>query len=157
MDAELINPFVTSTINVIQTMAQFQVTPGKPYVKTDNLSSGVVSGIIGLAGDKYAGNMVVSFDEGSVLSIVSKMLMEEFKEVSNDVVDAVGEMTNMICGGAKGLLAEKGMKFDMATPVMVKGEKMRLTQLGGAPVLVVPFEIETGKFVVEASLTPVKR
>ena len=157
MDASLINPFITSTVNVIQTMAAFPVTTGKPFLKKDNLSAGIITGIIGLAGDKYAGNMVLSFDKPSVLSIVSKMLMEEFKDISHDVIDAVGEMTNMICGGAKAELGNAGLKFDMATPVMIVGEKMQLTQIGAAPVIVVPFQISTGHFVIEANLAPTQK
>lgn len=156
MKAELINPFIESTLNVLSTMAQTQASAGAPFVKSDKKTSGIVSGIVGMAGSNIEGNLVISFDEKSILSIVSKMLMEQFTEINNDVVDAVGEITNMIMGGTKKLLSEKGHQFEMAIPVMIKGVGIELTQLGSAPVICVPFTTEVGKFVIEANLAPKK-
>lgn len=154
MKAELINPFIDSTMNVLSTMAQVKPVPGKPYLKQDNRSWGVVTGIIGLAGAEMVGNMMVSFEEKCILHIVSQMLMEKYTEVNDEVIDAVGEITNMITGGVKKGLLDHGLKFDLAIPVMIKGENVELTQLTKAPIIVVPFDTEQGKFVVEANLAP---
>jgi chemotaxis protein CheX len=153
MDVNLINPFLISAIKVVETMAFMKVTPGKPSIKDHNKTFGVVTGLIGLAGDGAAGNMVLSFDEGSILGIVSKMLGEEFKTVNKDVVDAVGELTNMISGGAKSELAEMGFSIRMATPVMIVGKDIELSQLTKKPVLTIPLTVDTGVFVIEAKLS----
>ena len=79
MKVDYIKPFLEAAKTVIETMAFTPVTAGKPALKQDNLTWGVVSGVIGLASAKLKGNMVLSFDEGSILGIVSKMLGEEFK------------------------------------------------------------------------------
>lgn len=152
MKAELINPFINSASNVLKTMAQLNPVPGKPYVKTDKLTWGVVTGLIGLAGDRATGNMVISFDEGCILKVVSNMLMEDFNEMTEDVLDAVGEITNMISGGAKKELSEHGYSFDMAIPVIVRGQNVEITQITKSPIVVIPFDTEAGKFVVEANL-----
>ncbi len=152
MDAKLINPFINATTNVIGTMAQLEPRPGKPAVKMNKLSWGDISGIIGLTGEKATGNMVVSFEEKCILRIVSNMLMEEFTEITDDVVDAVGEITNMISGGAKKELEELGYTFEMAIPVIMKGKNMEITQITKAPIIVIPFETTAGTFVVEANL-----
>ncbi len=153
MDVKLINPFLNSTINVIQTMASMPVTSGKPGLKDNNRSFGIVTGLIGLAGDNAAGNLVISFDEGSILGIVSNMLGEKFTEVNRDVIDAVGELTNVICGGAKSELANLGYSIRMATPVMLVGKDIELSQLTKHPVLMIPMKVSTGDFVVEAKLS----
>lgn len=152
MKADYINPFINSTINVLKTMAFTDPQPGKPGVKTNKLTWGSVTGIIGMAGEGVAGNMVLSFDQPSILGIVTKMLGEEFKEVNKDVVDAVGELTNMISGGAKNELYEYGFRFHMATPIMIVGKDMELTQLTKAPTITIPFKTPEGEFVVEANL-----
>lgn len=152
MQAELINPFIKATINVLGIMGQTVAEPGKPTVKNDCLSWGTVTGIIGMAGDDVTGNMMISFDEPSILSIVSLMLMEEFKEINKDVVDAVGEITNMICGGTKSILSEQGMVINMASPLVVVGKNVELTQLTKTPVVLIPFTTPAGQFVVEAHL-----
>lgn len=152
MDAALINPFINSTLNVIKTMAFTDVKPGAPYIKTGNKTYGVVTGIIGLASEKYSGNMILSFDEGAILGIVSGMLGETFTEVNQDVVDAVGELTNMISGGAKAVLSQEGYVFNMATPAMIVGKDIEISQLTSSPIVAVPFTTSSGSFVVEAGL-----
>jgi chemotaxis protein CheX len=157
MDANLINPFIESTQKVLSTMAQTESKPDKPYLKTNLLTWGAVTGIIGMAGDEYSGNLLISFDEPCILDIVSKMLMEQFTQLTPDVIDAVGEITNMITGGTKNLLSEQGMKFEMATPLVMSGSNIELKQLSPASVLVIPFETSAGKFVVEANLAKRKK
>ena len=152
MELEFVNPFVLSTVNVLRTMAATELKVGNIVTKQGRLTEGVVTGIIGLASEKVSGNMVLSFDKASILGIVTRMLMEEFKEINNDVVDAVGELTNMICGGAKAELSKKGYLFDMAIPVMVMGENVEVKQLSEAPTTLIPFYTQDGKFVVEANL-----
>ena len=153
MRVEFINPFLEAAKSVIETMAFTPVTAGSPSVKHNNLTWGVVSGVIGLASAQLKGNMVLGFDEPSILGIVSKMLGEEFQSIGPDVVDAVGELTNMISGVAKSSLSEKGFSFDMASPVMIVGKDVAIIQLTKAPVIVVPFETDKGKFVIEANLS----
>lgn len=152
MDIEFVNPFVSATVNVVRTMAATDLKVGKIQTKESKLTDGVVTGIIGLASEKASGNMVLSFDQPSILGIVKRMLMEEFTEINADVVDAVGELTNMICGGAKADLSQKGYIFDMAIPVMIVGKNVEVKQLSEAPTIVIPFYTQDGKFVVEANL-----
>ena len=106
-----------------------------------------------MAGEDVTGNMMISFDEPSILSIVSLMLMEEFIEINKDVVDAVGEITNMICGATKSLLSEQGITINMASPLVVVGKNMELTQRTKTPVVIIPFTTPTGKFAIEAHLS----
>lgn len=152
MDANIINPFVASTVNVIKTMAFTEPVSGAPRVKMDRLTWGDVTGIIGLAGEGMAGNMVLSFSAPSILGIVSKMLGEQFTELNKDVVDAVGELTNMISGGAKAELYEYGYRFHMATPMIIVGKNVELSQLSKVPIIQIPFTTPEGEFVCEANL-----
>jgi chemotaxis protein CheX len=110
-----------------------------------------------MASQDLAGNLIISFDKESISGIVSGMLGEEVSGITPDVVDAVGELTNMICGGAKAILGERGYKFDMATPVMLVGENLELCQFSKSPVITIPFKVDCGEFVVEANLYPKTR
>ncbi len=152
MKVEFINPFLNATVSVIQTMAQTPVTAGTPALKDGHDSFGEISGIIGLAGEGVSGCMVISFQTEAILPIVSKMLFEEITELNDDITDAVGEITNMISGGAKPELAEVGVCLEMATPITVLGKGIQIRQLSKAPVIQIPFTTAEGKFVVEAAL-----
>lgn len=153
MKIEYLNPFLTATQNVLATMAQTKATALKPRLKDDLGTFGEVSGIIGMASENVVGSMVVSFSSACILDIVAKMLMEDPKpEVDQEVVDAVGEITNIICGGAKANLAKMGLVFDLATPTMIKGRGVEIRYPMSAPIVVIPFKTDKGEFVLEASL-----
>jgi len=153
MKAEFLNPFMHATKNVLETMAQVPATASKPKLKEGNSTYGEVTGIIGMASDAVEGIMVISFTKPCILQIVAKMLMEEPKSaIDDDVVDAVGELTNIICGGAKAELAKLGLNFSLATPTMVTGKGVDVKYHSHAPIIVVPFKTEFGDFVLEANL-----
>lgn len=152
MDAKLINPFIDSAINVLSTMCSVNPVPGKISIKSEKKTWGDVTGIIGLAGETVMGNMMLSFNKSGVLHIVSKMLMDNFTEINQEVTDAVGELTNMITGGAKKELSELGMATEMAIPIVVAGKGVEITQLASSPIISVPFSFPEGAFVIEANL-----
>jgi chemotaxis protein CheX len=154
MKAEYINPFLSSTKNVLETMCQTAVTANKPYLKEDTYSYGDISGIVGMASETVTGCMVLSFSESCILQIVAKMLYEDPKEkIDEEIIDAVGELTNMICGGARAQLAKLNSKFDLATPTMIKGKGVEISYFSEAPTIVIPFSTDNGPFVVEANLS----
>lgn len=150
MKSELIRPFLESTLNVLKTMAFIDAKPGKPFIKTGPEPSGDVTGVIGLAGEKESASMALVFPSATILEIVSSMLGEEFPEVTGDVLDCVGELTNMISGGARASLAKIGMKFEMAIPTMIQGHHHIVEHKTSGPVICIPFTIKTGTFHIEA-------
>jgi len=149
MNAEFINPFIAALLNVLQTMAQTELVPGKPKKKNDNQAGGDISGLIGMVGDNIQGSMSISFDKGLVLEIMHKMLGEKSENIDSDVQDMVGEITNMICGGAKNELGQKGFDFGMATPVVVSGTNHTIKHQVNGKKMVMPFSHESGMLYLE--------
>jgi len=153
MKAEFINPFLHATQNVLGTMAQTKAAAKKPHLKDGVNTYGEVTGIIGMTSEKITGIMIVSFSETCILRLVATMLMEEARtEIDDEIIDAVGELTNMICGNAKAELAKLNHKFDLATPTMVVGKGVEISYHSDAPTIVIPFDTEAGPFVLEANL-----
>lgn len=149
MNAELINPFLEAITNVLRTMAQLEPKPGRPLIKTDDVAHGDVTGLIGMAGEQARGSLAVTFSEAAILDITKRMLGEESKEIDSSVTDLVGEITNMVTGGAKRILADKGYHFDLAIPAVVSGKNHRIIHKSKGPKIVVPFTTDAGKFFVE--------
>ncbi len=81
-----------------------------------------MSGLIGMIGPQTKGSFSVTFEESLALEIMFRMLGEKPKSINEEVTDMVGEITNMVTGGAKRILGEKGYEFSMATPVVVSGK-----------------------------------
>ncbi len=148
MDVKLINPFINATINVLETMAFIRVTAGKPYVKTDNVAVGDVSGVLGLTGVAN-GTIAVTFEEKCILTIVSNMFGETMTELNNEIGDAVGELTNMISGQARRELEQIGKVFKAAIPSVVTGRDHSIIHYSDGPKIAIPFSTESGEFTIE--------
>lgn len=151
MNVEFVNPFLSSLVNVLGTMANTTVTPGQPKIKKDEIARGDVSGLIGMVGSKVKGSFSITFEESLALEIMFRMLGERPKGINNDVTDMVGEITNMVTGGAKRILGEKGYEFTMATPVVVSGKGHTITHKSEGPKILMPFDSEFGKVHIEVS------
>ena len=149
MNVEFINPFLDSMLNVLSTMAKIKAKPGILSVKTNDAALGDVTGIMGMTGNQAKGTLAITFTESVILEITKRMLKEEVIEVDETVTDMVGELTNMVTGGAKKVLSENGYKFDMALPSVVSGKNHIVRHKTKAPVIVVPFSTEAGEFFVE--------
>jgi chemotaxis protein CheX len=148
MDVRFINPFLNGTVSVLKTMAFVEPRPGKPFLKKDSIAKGDITGIIGLTGS-VRGSLALSFSEGSILKIVSNMLGEEIKSINADIKDAVGEITNMICGSARKELETLGFNSTAAIPTVVSGKGHSITHVLGGPSIIIPFETADGPFVVD--------
>ena len=155
MDVRFINPFLEATIDVLKTMAFVEPSPGKPYLKKDDLAKGDVSGIIGFTG-AATGSMALSFSEGCILKIVSNMLGEEIKEINGDIKDAVGEITNMVSGAARKKVESLGLSISAAIPTVVAGKGHSVSHIMGGPSIIIPFETEQGPFVVDVCMGDIK-
>ena len=151
MKAEFITPFVTSTRDVLEVMTSTECEHSRPELKTEEKSWGHVTGVININSDQMKGVMMLSFEESCILSIVARMLGEECVEINDTVIDAVSELTNMICGGAKRHLNQLGHQFDLAVPDVIVGKNKELPHAGGSCISL-PFVTDNGSFVVEANL-----
>lgn len=149
MNVNFINPFLESLLNVISTMANMQLTPGKPRIKTDNLAKGDVSGLIGMVGPQTKGSLSITFEQGLILEIMQNMLGENPGEINDDITDLVGEITNMVTGGAKNILGDKGYEFEMATPVVVSGLGHRISHKANGKKIIMPFASPHGTAYIE--------
>ncbi|WP_113908052.1 chemotaxis protein CheX [Aliidiomarina celeris] len=149
MNVEFVNPFLSSLQNVLSMMAQVELTPGKAQLKKDDKARGDVSGLIGMVGPQTKGSFSISFEEGLAIEIMYKMLGEKPSEINDDVIDMVGEITNMVTGGAKRILGEKGFDFEMASPIVVSGFNHTIKHRAEGPKLIMPFTHAAGKAYLE--------
>ena len=149
MKTEFVNPFLESIINVLATMANTEAKPDKPFLKSEKSAKGDVTGIIGLTGEKAKGSLAITFTEPAILYIASQMLGETVLRVDASVADCVGEITNMVTGGAKKILSERGYTFDMAIPSTIIGENHSIIHKTSGRIICIPFETLAGSFFVE--------
>jgi chemotaxis protein CheX len=94
----------------------------EPDTERSEHFDGVLS-LIGLAG-AVIGNGALVCSAGVACDLSSRLLMSEFSAVDEEVLDAVGEITNMIVGGFKHLLEPYAGQLQMSIPTVVFGKNI---------------------------------
>jgi chemotaxis protein CheX len=151
MDVNYINPFLEGTLDVLKKMAFITAEPGKPYIKKSSVSAGDVSGIIGITGDA-TGSLALSFTESCICEIVNTMLGENHASINSEIIDAVGELTNMISGSARNLMEKQGIKAFAAIPTVVHGKNHTINAIYNVPSIIIPFSTLSGPFFVDVCI-----
>jgi len=149
MNVEFINPFINALINVIDVMGHTELTYEKPRIKKNDAAMGDVSGLIGMVGSKTKGSLSITFEKSLALRIMQRMVGEKLEEIDEEIIDMVGEITNMVSGGAKKELSKKGYEFDMATPMVVSGTNHTIDHIHEGHVIIIPFGSDSGKAFIE--------
>jgi chemotaxis protein CheX len=93
MNVKYINPFIIATQSVFKAMLGIDVNLSKPILKNEKKTSGDVTGIMGLVGDRK-GTITISFREKGAMFVYQTLIGDECSSVTPDVVDAIGELTN---------------------------------------------------------------
>ncbi len=141
-------PFVNSVKNVFKKMVKVDTVIGEPREKSVDEPSHDVSAIIGMSGD-VIGTVVVSFDQEAAIKLVEAFASEKVDPASPDFADAIGELANMIAGGAK---KDLGVMVDITVPSVVIGKGHHIARLKNAACLVIPCSTPAGTFSIEVSL-----
>lgn len=126
VDVQLLNPFLMATLECFQVMGGFSPTRKSLFVKTSPLMHGDIASVIGMT-NGVTGSCVVSFPESLARKIVATMMMDEPDKLTKDMIlDGIGEVANMVGGGAKRKLAGTGWRFDISTPTVLYGKPIQL-------------------------------
>lgn len=150
MRVEYINPFVSSLGNAFSTMLGCDVQRQAIQLKSGHRPSFPISGIIGLSGNA-AGMVVISLSEAVALKAASAMLMTDITELNDDVIDAVGELANMVAGAAKAELEE--LRISISLPSVITGEHHEVRFPSNVRPICVLFNCPWGPLALEVGLT----
>ncbi len=149
MRIEFINPFVKATLDVFHTMLGCALTRGPLSVKHEHTPAYEVSGIIGLSG-ACRGMIVVSVGRDTAIAAAEVMLGLRPEGLDADVMDAIGELTNMIAGAAKTQLEEH--RLTIGLPMVICGKAQAIAFPSQATPIIIPFESQLGPVCVQVGL-----
>lgn len=149
MDASFIKPFIASIQNVFSTMLQLPVTVKEPSLKTSPSNQADVSGIIGMSGD-VTGSVVLSFPRTTAERVVALFTGTTLSAEQPDFADAVGELVNMVSGGAKAMFS--GKKVSISCPSVVVGSGHTVARQSDAPTVVIPCVTDCGELYIEITI-----
>jgi len=149
--AEYVNPFISSTINVFETMTGLSPSKGDLYIKSDQNLHYDVSAVIGIVGD-VVGYVSVSLPDTLAMKVASIFLMEDKEEIDTDVGDAIGELINMIAGSTKKMFTDKGKKFSISVSNVITGKGHTIQRPTHIICVGVKFTLDDQSFVIEIAL-----
>ena len=104
-----------------------------------------------MVGKKATASIAFTFTEAAILHIARKMLPGEITTIDGVVIDLTGELANMVLGGAKSDLEERGFLFQLSLPTIIVGTDYLIAHRTKAPIIMLPFSMPEGDFFVEAS------
>lgn len=139
---------------VFSTMLGLELTAGEAYRRSSKPepADGVVA-LIGLTG-KWVGTGSISCTGEFACAISGQLVASEFASIDQEVLDAMGEITNMIVGSFKNALEPEVGPLSMSIPVVVFGHNFTAASIHSADWVVVPFTSGNERMIVKVCLAP---
>ncbi len=148
LTTEAANPFISATKQTFLTMLQCTPTRNSLCFKTDHSGRPPfeVSAMISVTGSAD-GLITLSMPTRTSLNILKRMLHVEVESITEEVIDAVGEIANIIAGSAKVQMDQLNLSIDI--PSVVVGRNRVIRYPGTSTPLAAGFISEMGEFVLE--------
>ena len=150
IEIDYINPVIMGLEDAFNTMLNCKIERIGLGLSENNQALHPVSGIIGISG-KAVGTIVLSMTQQVAIKAASTMLMTELEKVDDDVLDAVGELTNMVCGAAKAKLEQ--FHLQMSLPNVISGTSCMLHFPQNSHPLNIPFRCDWGQLALQVGFT----
>ncbi len=149
MKVEYINPFILAAKNAFGTMLGCELERSDLFASRDTQPTNDVTGIIGLTG-KAKGCVALSMSRELALRATETMAMSQPNGIDEEVVDVVGELANMVAGGAKAQLEAYEMRISL--PTVIVGRTAAIQFPSETPSLCICFTSEWGPLTVQVGL-----
>jgi chemotaxis protein CheX len=112
--------------------------------------TGVIA-VVGLAGD-WIGSGGFYCSEDVARKIAAQLLMADFPTVDREVIDAMGEVANIIIGNVKNDLEQALGRLQLSVPTVIHGSNLNTSSGKNQNWTVVDFSGGIGTFSVRLSL-----
>lgn len=149
MNAVHINAVCRAAKTILNNHLGVEVTPAKPTVGVDAVSSNDVSVVLGVSGE-LTGQIICSVDRGTAKKIVGSMMGGmEVTELDDLGWSAIQEFGNWVAGSTATELSKESCIIDVTPPVVNEGSsKFRTSKT----FITVPMDTAIGKLAVHISL-----
>ena len=127
------------TGEVLSTMLNLDAAQDAVYGEMQHGKSDGVVSFVGLAGPELAGTGSLHCSSRSACHLAARLLMSDFDSVNDEVLDAIGELTNMIVGSFKNEIEQHIGPTGLSIPTVIYGRNFSTRSLGREDWMVVPF------------------
>jgi chemotaxis protein CheX len=139
-----IQPFVDVCKSVFKDFVGTDLAEERPYfADTSEVTEWDISAVIGLTGEAR-GAVVISMKKDLAIKLTGMLTGAEHQAVDDDVIDAIGEIVNIIAGNVKKNL-EEAFRLVISLPTIVQGTEHSIKWPGGQTrIICIPFHIFEG-------------
>ena len=117
-----VEPFVEVTVNTFKEFVGIEVSPRHPhFLDPEKGFEWDISAVIGLSG-VVKGAVIVSMKADLAIKLTDMLTEAGHKEIDADVIDAIGEINNIIAGNIKPKVPN-GDKIVISIPTIIKGKE----------------------------------
>jgi chemotaxis protein CheX len=136
-----IQPFIDVCKNVFKEFVQCDLTAGRPYfIEKEAVNEWDISSIIGLTGEAR-GAVVISMKKELAIRLTDQITGTPHEKLDDEVVDAIGEIVNIIAGNVKKNL-EEAFRLVISLPTIVQGKEHAVKWPSGRTrIICIPFNI----------------
>jgi chemotaxis protein CheX len=152
--AEIVNLIQESTESVFSTMLGLEVSSGRSDISQGAVApSHGVAALVGMAGS-WVGTGSIDCSAPMACLFAGAMLGSEYRSVDDDVLDAIGEVANMIVGHIKTNVESVAGPMELSLPTVVYGHNFVTRSQRHIQWNVVPFTCCGQQFTVQVMLVP---
>jgi chemotaxis protein CheX len=126
---EIVKDIAVATETLFKTMVAVDLKYNSSMLAEETHIKTDISGLVSFIG-KYHGIIGIFCSKKFSLKIASGMLMEEITEVTTDVIDTVGEVSNMIAGNVKTKITEDYGEMELSVPIVMIGNGATSVETG---------------------------
>ncbi len=151
---QIIEAVQAATAEVFSTMIGVAAEPVEVHSddKCPSVNDGVMA-FVGIAGP-WVGNGIISCSAAFACRICELFLMTEAPAVNEEVLDAVGEVANMVIGGFKTSAEAIVGPLGLSVPTVIYGRNFTSKSVGSTAWLVLPFKCGDDMFEVRIWFAP---
>ena len=139
-------------VDVFETMLSMKARPAPDNTPPE--FAGRTTGSVGFGGDTVTGAVYLHLSADFANQIAATMLGLPPEETlaDADVNDVIGECTNMLAGGLKSVLCDKGFECAVSTPAIIRGTSFNIESLPDVRQEMLIFECDGARFTIEVHI-----
>ena len=126
LDVRHINPFLQSTLSIMEQAACLKLAVGKPSVASLEFHDSTFIIQVGVTG-VLKGQVMLVFDVEKAKKVASSMMMGMPVDTLDDMASsALCELSNMIMGSTATLFSTEKIAMDITPPISLHGSNLKL-------------------------------
>lgn len=150
MNVKFLNPFTEAAVKVLEAECGLMVNKGQLMMQKSALTADEVTVLISLVG-QVEGTVLYGMNIVTALSLVSRVMGQDFTEFDDLARSGVAELGNVITGQATIKLSQAGYESQISPPTLIEGKDVEISTLDFQRI-VVPLKTDAGMVTVHLGI-----